>query len=57
MRVIKANLTFAMTLNFVAIILAFIAVLDPVSGALVHNCGSVIVIVNSALLLRWAAKG
>lgn len=33
------------------------AVLDPVSGALVHNCGSVIVIVNSALLLRWAAKG
>ena len=57
MRVIKANLTFAMTLNFVAIILAFIAVLDPVIGALVHNCGSVIVIVNSALLLRWAAKG
>ena len=57
MRVIKANLTFAMTLNFVAIVLAFIAVLDPVSGALVHNCGSVIVIVNSALLLRWAAKG
>ncbi len=56
MRVIKANLAFAMTLNFVAIILAFIAVLDPVSGALVHNCGSVIVIVNSAFLLRWAAK-
>ncbi len=56
MRVIKANLTFAMTLNFVAIILAFVAVLDPVSGALVHNCGSVIVIVNSALLLRWTAK-
>ena len=57
MRVIKTNLTFAMTLNFVAIVLAFIAVLDPVSGALVHNCGSVIVIVNSALLLRWAVKG
>ena len=57
MRVIKANLTFAMTLNFVAIVLAFIAVLDPVSGALVHNCGSVIVIVNSAFLLRWAARG
>ncbi len=56
MRVIKANLAFAMTLNFIAIILAFIAVLDPVSGALVHNCGSVIVIVNSAFLLRWAAK-
>ncbi len=57
MRVIKGNLTFAMALNFVAIILAFVAVLDPVSGALVHNCGSVFVIINSALLLRWVKKG
>lgn len=56
MRVIKANLTFSMTLNFVAIVLAFIAVLDPVSGALVHNCGSVFVIVNSAFLLSWAKR-
>ena len=56
MRVIKANLTFAMTLNFVAIILAFVAVLDPVSGALVHNCGSVLVIVNSSLLLGWVSR-
>ena len=56
MRVIKANLTFAMTLNFVAIVLAFLAVLDPVSGALVHNCGSVLVIVNSAMLLRWERR-
>ncbi len=56
MRVIKANLTFSMMLNFVAIILAMTAVLDPVTGALVHNCGSVFVIVNSAFLLRWARK-
>lgn len=56
MRVIRANLTFAMTLNFVAVALAIIAVLDPVSGALVHNCGSVFVIVNSAFLLRWKNK-
>ena len=56
MRVIKANLTFSMTLNFVAIVLAMTAVLDPVSGALVHNCGSVFVIVNSAFLLRWVKK-
>ncbi|MDO4854145.1 MAG: cation-translocating P-type ATPase [Coriobacteriia bacterium] len=56
MRVIKANLTFSMLLNFTAIILAFIAVLDPVSGALVHNCGSVFVIVNSAFLLKWARR-
>lgn len=56
MRVIKLNLTFSMTLNFVAIVLAFLAVLDPISGALVHNCGSVLVIVNSGLLLRWSTK-
>lgn len=53
MRKIKANLAFSMTLNFIAIALAIAAVLDPVTGALVHNCGSVFVVVNSALLLRW----
>ncbi len=53
MRRIKANLAFSMTLNFIAIALAIAAVLDPVTGALVHNCGSVFVVVNSALLLRW----
>ena len=57
MTTIKANLTFSMTLNFVAIVLAFLAILDPVSGALVHNCGSVFVIVCSSLLLNWKAKG
>ena len=57
MRRIKVNLTFSMVLNFVAIVLAMLAVLDPVSGALVHNCGSVFVIVNSAFLLKWRQKG
>ena len=28
-------------------------VLNPVVGALVHNAGSVIVIIHSAVLLRW----
>lgn len=56
MRAIKANLAFSMTLNFVAIVLAMVAVLDPVTGALVHNCGSVFVIVNSAFLLGWTSK-
>lgn len=56
MRVIKANLTFSMTLNFVAIVLAILAILDPVSGALVHNCGSIFVVINSALLLNWKPK-
>ena len=56
MRKIRANLAFSMTLNFVAIALAIAAVLDPVTGALVHNCGSVFVVVNSALLLRWEGR-
>ncbi len=50
---IKLNMTFSMTLNFAAIILAILGVLNPVVGALVHNCGSVLVIINSALLLNW----
>ena len=56
MLTIKCNLTFSMTLNFIAIILAVTGVLNPVVGALVHNAGSVIVIVNSAFLLGWKQK-
>ena len=50
---IRCNLTFSMTLNFVAIILAITGILNPVVGALVHNAGSVIVIIHSAFLLKW----
>ena len=53
MKTIKLNLTFSMTLNFVAIALAITGHLGPVVGALVHNTGSVLVIINSALLLRY----
>lgn len=53
MRTIKLNLTFSMGLNFLAISLAVTGILGPVVGALVHNAGSVVVIINSALLLRW----
>ncbi len=56
MTTIKLNMTFSMTLNFVAIILAIIGTLSPVVGALVHNAGSVLVIINSALLLNWKMK-
>ena len=57
MGTIKLNLTFSMALNFAAIALAITGVLNPVVGALLHNAGSVLVIVNSALLLRWRGKG
>lgn len=53
MTTIRLNLTFSMTLNFVAIVLAITGILNPVVGALVHNAGSVLVIINSALLLNW----
>ena len=56
MTTIKINLTFSMTLNFLAITLAITGLLGPVIGALVHNAGSVAVIINSALLLRWKKK-
>lgn len=53
---IKCNLSFSMGLNFLAIILAMTGILNPVVGALVHNAGSVLVIINSALLLKWRKK-
>ena len=56
MTTIRLNLTFSMALNFVAIVLAMTGVLNPVVGALVHNAGSVAVIVNSAFLLAWRKK-
>ena len=53
---IKLNMTFSMTLNFAAITLAILGILNPVVGALVHNAGSVFVIINSAFLLKWRSK-
>ena len=53
MKTIRVNLIFSMTPNFLAVILAMTGLLGPVVGALVHNVGSVIVIINSALLLKY----
>ncbi len=53
MATIKLNLTFSMALNFIAIALAITGILNPVAGALVHNGGSVLVILNSGFLLKW----
>lgn len=56
MRTIKINLTFSMLLNFVAIILAITGILHPVVGALVHNAGSVLVIINSLFVLYFTSE-
>jgi cation transport ATPase len=42
-----------MALNFAAAIFAMTGILNPVLGALVHNSGSVLVIINSVFLLKW----
>lgn len=52
MKTIKLNVIFSLALNFLAIILAMTGILNPVVGALVHNLGSVFVILNSAKLLK-----
>ena len=56
MRTIRLNLTFSMTLNFAAILLAITGILNPVVGALVHNAGSVLVILSSARLLGFGGR-
>ena len=53
MLVIKCNLTFSMGLNFVAILLAITGMINPIMGALIHNTGSVLVIINAFLLLHY----
>jgi heavy metal translocating P-type ATPase len=56
MGTIQRNIAFSLLLNFAAIICAITGILNPVMGALVHNAGSVFVIVNSAFLLTWHKK-
>lgn len=53
MNTIRWNMSLSMALNFGAILLAMAGILGPVAGALVHNAGSVAVIINSSLLLKW----
>lgn len=50
LRTIKFNIALSMAINLVAIILSIAAVLNPITGALVHNAGSVLVVLNAALL-------
>lgn len=57
MTTIKLNMAFSMGLNTLAIVLAMTGLLSPVAGAFVHNGGSVLVIINSALLMKWRKKG
>lgn len=52
MRKVNQNIILSLGINIVAVILSVLGLLNPVTGALMHNCGSVFVVVNAALLLR-----
>ncbi|MCD7709852.1 MAG: cation-translocating P-type ATPase [Porphyromonadaceae bacterium] len=47
---IKVNISLSMAINAVAITLSILGLLNPMTGALVHNAGSVLVVLNAALL-------
>ncbi len=47
---IKFNITLSMAINFIAIGMSVMGWLNPITGALVHNAGSVLVVLNAALL-------
>lgn len=47
---IKGNIIASMCINVVAVTMSVLGLLNPVTGALVHNAGSVLVVLNAALL-------
>ena len=53
MQKVKVNIIAAMVINITAVILSATGILTPITGALWHNFGSVFVVVNAALLLRF----
>lgn len=50
LRTIKFSISLSMAINFIAIILSMAGALNPISSALVHNAGSVFVVMIAALL-------
>ena len=49
-KTIKLSITLSMCINFVAIILSVTGILNPTTGALVHNAGSCFVVLIATLL-------
>ncbi len=52
-KTINTNIAFSLIINIIAMALAILGMLGPIEGALIHNIGSVIVIIYSATLLRY----
>ena len=49
-KTIKLSITMSMFINFIAILLSVTGILNPTTGALVHNAGSCFVVLIAALL-------
>ncbi len=50
---IKVNIAMSMLLNLVTVALAALGLMGPVPGALAHNAGALLIVLNSARLLKW----
>ena len=53
LKTINIGINFSLILNFIAMILAILGIMGPVAGALVHNIGSVFVIIYSSLIVKF----
>ena len=51
MHTVKTNMILSLSLNFVAVLLSIPGILNPVTGALLHNAATVLVVINSAFIL------
>ncbi|MDD2477224.1 MAG: HAD-IC family P-type ATPase, partial [Dysgonamonadaceae bacterium] len=49
-RTIKFSISLSLFINFVAILISFMGWLTPTTGALVHNAGSIFVVLIAAML-------
>lgn len=55
---IKINIILSLAISVLAVVLSFFGLLSPVTGALVHNVSSVLVVINSCfLLIKRQPKG
>ena len=52
MQKVQVNIIASLVINLSAVVLSALGILNPITGVLWHNCGSVFVVVNAALLLR-----
>lgn len=50
---IKVNIAMSMALNLVTVVVAAMGLMGPVFGALAHNAGALLIVLNSVRLLGW----